>query len=71
LRGWDRITDEMRSAEMVGATKTDAWETLFFLAEVAIGWLIGGVESNNFFDLSGGPGEQKEFGLLTSVSWSR
>jgi hypothetical protein len=28
------------------ATKMDAWETLFFVAEV--GWLIGEVENNNF-----------------------
>jgi hypothetical protein len=30
LRGWDRITDGMRTGEIVGATKKDAWETLFF-----------------------------------------
>jgi hypothetical protein len=30
LRVWDRITDGMRTGEIVGATKKDAWETLFF-----------------------------------------
>jgi hypothetical protein len=28
--GWDRITDGMRTGEIVGGTKKDAWETLFF-----------------------------------------